>query len=56
MPDTVRHIPVKSGKNWAIVEKSTGRIKGRSTTRAKAKSSVRARSAGRHGTGRRARR
>ena len=48
MPVTVRKIPVKGGKNFAIVEKSTGVIKGRSTTRAKAQASANARNASKH--------
>ena len=47
MPVTVRKIPVKSGKDFAIVEVSTGQIKGRSTTKAKAQASARARNASR---------
>ncbi len=43
MPVTVRKIPVKSGKDFAIVEVSTGAIKGRSTTKAKARASANAR-------------
>ena len=43
MPVTVRHIPVKGNKDWAIVEVSTGVIKGRSTTKSKAEASARAR-------------
>lgn len=49
MPTHVEHRPVKSGKDWAIIEDSTGRIKGRSETKTKAESSSRAREAGRHG-------
>jgi hypothetical protein len=43
MPTHVEKRPVKSGKDWAIVENSTGRIKGRSETKAKAEGSMRAR-------------
>lgn len=48
MPYTVRRKPVKSGKNWAILDEM-GRIKGRSTSKEKAEASVRARLAGEHG-------
>ena len=45
MPVRVVRRPVKSGKDFAIVEVSTGKVKGRSTTRAKAEASARARNA-----------
>ncbi len=45
MPVVVRFKPVKGGKDFAIVEKATGVIKGRSTTMAKAKASARVRNA-----------
>lgn len=43
MPVTVVRRPVKSGRNFAIVEKSTGKVKGRSKTRRAAEASARAR-------------
>lgn len=43
MPTHVEKRPVKSGKDFAIVENATGKIKGRSYTRAKAEASSRAR-------------
>jgi hypothetical protein len=43
MPYKVVKKPVKSGKDWAIVRKDTGRIVGRSTSKKKARASVRAR-------------
>ncbi len=49
MPVTVRKIPVKGNKDWAIVEVATGKIKGRSTTKAKAQASANARNASKHG-------
>lgn len=42
MPYAVRHKPVKSNKDWAVINKETGRIKGRTTSQSKAKSMVRA--------------
>lgn len=45
MPVKVIKRPVKSGKNFAIVEISTGKVKGRSTSKAKAEASARARNA-----------
>ena len=49
MPVVVRHKPVKGNKDWAIVEKATGVIKGRSTTRAQAQKSANVRNAVKHG-------
>jgi hypothetical protein len=49
MPVRVKHIPTKSGKDYAIVEKSTGRVVGRSETREKAQKSANARNASLHG-------
>jgi len=49
MPVHVEKRPVKSGKDWAIVENSTGRINGRSTSKAKAQRSANARNASLHG-------
>ncbi len=43
MPVRVVKKPVKGPKDFAIVEKSTGKVKGRSTSRAKAKASARIR-------------
>lgn len=43
MPWKVRKKPIKGKKDWAIVNKNTGKIVGRSTSKKKAKSSVRAR-------------
>jgi hypothetical protein len=48
MPVSVRHIPVKSGRDWAIVEKSTGHVKGRSETKANAEASARVRNVAIH--------
>lgn len=48
MPYHVRHRPVKSRKNWAIIDEQ-GRIVGRSTSKEKAERSVHARLAGEHG-------
>ena len=45
MPVKVVHKPIKGDKDWAIVEKSTGKVKGRSTTKAEAESSARTRNA-----------
>lgn len=45
MPYSVVKKPVKSGKDYAIKNKDTGKIVGRSTSREKAKASVRARMA-----------
>lgn len=49
MPVHVEKRPVKGGKDYAIVETATGKIKGRSETKGKAESSARARNAGMHG-------
>lgn len=45
MPYKVEKRPVKSGKDWAILEKSGGswHVVGRSTSKKKAEASVRAR-------------
>lgn len=43
MPVHVERRPIKGGKDFAIVENSTGRIKGRSGTREKAQKSANAR-------------
>ncbi|KKN71500.1 hypothetical protein LCGC14_0420790 [marine sediment metagenome] len=59
MPVTVRKIPVKGGKDFAIVEVATGKIKGRSSTKAQAQRSANVRNAVKHGfkpTGKPARR
>ena len=49
MPVRVERRPIKGGKNYAIVEASTGRIKGRSNTKAKAQASANAINASSHG-------
>ena len=49
MPVKVKHLPTKSGRDWAIVEVATGRIQGRSTSKAKAQGSANARNASAHG-------
>ena len=49
MPYTVRHMPVKSGKDWAIIRLRDNHIVGRSFTKPMAESGVRARLAGEHG-------
>lgn len=49
MPIVVKHKPIKGGKDWAIVEKATGKVVGRSTSKAKAQSSANARNASKHG-------
>ncbi len=49
MPVVVRHKPIKGGKDWAIVEKATGAVKGRSSSKAQAQSSANARNASKHG-------
>lgn len=59
MPVTIRRIPVRGNKDWAIVEVATGKIKGRSTSRAQAQRSANVRNAVKHGfkpTGKPARR
>lgn len=43
MPYSIKKKPVKSGKDYAIIAKDTGKIVGRSKTREAAKKSVRAR-------------
>jgi hypothetical protein len=48
MPYTIRKIPIKSARNWAILDER-GHIVGRSFTQENAKSSVRARLAGERG-------
>lgn len=45
MPVKVEHRPIKSGKDWAIIEKETGNVVGRSDSKAKAQSSANARNA-----------
>jgi len=50
MPVVVKHKPIKGDKDWAIVEKETGKIEGRSSSKAKAQSSANARNAA-HFTG-----
>jgi len=49
MPYRIAYKPVKSGKNWVIVDKETGKVVGRSVSKEKAEASVRARLAGEHG-------
>ena len=49
MPAVVRYKPIKGPKDWAIVNKDTGKIEGRSTSRVKAQGSANARNAARHG-------
>jgi hypothetical protein len=49
MPVVVRYKPVKGDKDYAIVEKATGRIKGRSSSKEKAQSSANARNAVKYG-------
>ena len=49
MPVHVEYRPIKSGKDWAIIENETGIIKGRSDSKAKAESSSRARAGAKHG-------
>ena len=49
MPVTVRYKPIKGPKDWAIVEKSTGRVEGRSATRSAAQRSANAINASAHG-------
>jgi len=44
-PVHVEKRPIKSGKDFAIVETSTGRIKGRSKTKSDAQKSANARNA-----------
>ena len=59
MPVVVRHKPIKGGKDYAIVEKATGKIKGRSSSKAQAQRSANVRNAVKHGfkpTGKKARR
>jgi len=51
MPVVVRYKPTKGNKDWAIVEKATGKIKGRSTSKVKAQSSANARNATTEGGG-----
>lgn len=43
MPYKVTKKPIKGRKDWAIINKNTGRIVGRSTSKRKAQASVRAR-------------
>jgi len=49
MPVVVRHKPIKGNKDYAIVEKGTGKVVGRSTSKEKAQSSANARKAAKHG-------
>jgi len=58
MPVHVEHRPIKGGKDWAIVETATGKIKGRSSSKTMAQRSANARNAAKHGwkpTGKKAR-
>jgi len=48
-PVKVVHKPIKGNKDFAIVEKDTGKVVGRSETRAKAQASANARNASRYG-------
>lgn len=48
-PVVVKYKPIKGPKDWAIVEKHTGKIEGRSTSKAKAQSSANARNAAHFG-------
>jgi hypothetical protein len=45
MPTSIR----RRGSGWAVVERSSGKVKSRHTTKAKAQSSQRAREGGRRG-------
>ena len=49
MPVEVKKDPKGGSKPWKIVEKSTGKTKGRSETKEKAQASARARNAASHG-------
>jgi hypothetical protein len=49
MPYNIKKKPIKGKKDWAIINKNTGKIVGRSTTKKKAEASVRARLASEHG-------
>ncbi len=49
MPVVVRYKPIKGNKDWAIVEKATGQIKGRSSSKAQAQRSANVRNAVKHG-------
>lgn len=48
MPVHVEYRPIKSGKDWAIVEK-LGKVVGRSNSKAKAQGNANARNASRYG-------
>lgn len=43
MPYKIEHRPVKSGKDYAIINKDTHKVVGRSTSKKAAQASVRAR-------------